>query len=68
MIALRKGYVPAQHGAWAMRLRRTRLCSSRSLFCSRAVWSPRTKLSVKRSGMLEIAYSALIFCSVLWLY
>jgi hypothetical protein len=34
----------------------------------RAVWSPRTKLTVKQSGMLEIAYSVLIACSVLVVY
>jgi len=31
----------------------------------RAVWSPRAKLTVKQSGMLEIAYSVLVACSVL---
>ncbi|KIL41686.1 hypothetical protein SD70_06150 [Gordoniibacillus kamchatkensis] len=34
----------------------------------RAIWSPRTKLTVKQSGMLEIAYSVLIACSVLFVY
>ncbi|WP_126428125.1 YwiC-like family protein [Brevibacillus marinus] len=34
----------------------------------RAIWSPRAKLTVKQSGMLEIAYSLLITCSVLLVY
>lgn len=34
----------------------------------RAIWSPRTNLTVKQSGMLEIAYSVLIACSVLFVY
>jgi len=34
----------------------------------RAILSPRTKLSVKHSGMLEIAYSVLVACTVLIVY
>jgi hypothetical protein len=34
----------------------------------RAVWSPRSKLKVKQTGMLEIAYSVLIAVSVLAVY
>jgi len=34
----------------------------------RAIWSPRTKLTVKQSGMLEIAYSVLVACTVLFVY
>jgi hypothetical protein len=34
----------------------------------RAIWSPHTKITVKQSGMLEIAYSMMIACSVLAVY
>lgn len=34
----------------------------------RAIWSPRTKISIKRCGMLEIVYSALVICTVLVVY
>jgi hypothetical protein len=34
----------------------------------RAIWSPHTNITVKQSGMLEIAYSVMIACSVLAVY
>lgn len=34
----------------------------------RAVWSPRAKLTVKQGGLLEIAYSALVACTVWIVY
>jgi len=34
----------------------------------RAVWSPRTQLTVKQTGMLEFVYSALFACTVLFIY
>jgi hypothetical protein len=34
----------------------------------RAIWSPHSKLTVKQSGILEIAYSVMIACTVLVIY